>query len=186
MENYRIKQNRRLFREAEGLLELATLFEDQFPLDLPEKVKLTERCIATLQRIREPGTRQSRLLYLKGQALRLAEDYDQAIEVLEQSYDLDSSNIHTCLALAWCFKRRGQVGLAVEAMQQALAIERDSGIVHYNMACYLALLKQTEMALIHLSRAIAIDPVYRELACQEPDFDLIRDDPGFKEKTVLV
>jgi tetratricopeptide (TPR) repeat protein len=186
MNSDRRKRNRRLFREAEGYLELATLFDDQFMLDSDRKSQLADRCIATLDQIEQPGTRQSRVLYLKGQALRLAERYDQAIEVLERAFQLDSSNIHTCLALAWCFKRRDQVGLAVEAMQQALDIDRDSGIAHYNMACYLSLLQQTELALIHLARSIEIDPIYRELALQEADFDPIRDDPRFREKTVPV
>ena len=186
MSSQRRKRNRRLFREAEGFLELATLFDDQFALNAEQKLELANRCINTLDLIEDPGTRVSRVLYLKGQALRLAENYDEAIEVLERAFELDSSNIHTCLALAWCFKRRDEVGLAVEAMHQALAIDRDSGIAHYNLACYLALLKETEMALIHLARAIEIDPVYRELALAESDFDPIRDDPGFKDKTVSV
>ena len=180
------KKNRRLFREAEGFLELATLFDDQFELDPSEKLELANRCVATLERIEEPGTRKSRVLYLKGQAFRLAERYDDAIDSLEQAYEMDSSNIHTCLALAWCFKRKDQVGLAIEAMQKALSVDRTSGIAHYNMACYLALLKQTRMAVIHLAKAIAIDTVYRELAQSETDFDLIRDDPEFREKTILV
>lgn len=184
MSSQRRKQNRRLFKEAEGFLELATLFDDQFPLEQDEKLKLANRCVATLDLIEEPGTRESRMLYLKGQALRLAEKYDDALEALERSQELDSSNIHTYLAMAWCFKRKDQVGLAVEAMQKALALDRTSGIAHYNMACYLALLKQSEMALAHLSKAIEIDASYRELALQETDFDPIRDDPGFREKTV--
>ena len=88
--------------------------------------------------------------------------------------------------MAWCFKRKQQVGLAVEAMQKALAINNTSGIAHYNMSCYLALLKQNEMALAHLAKAIEIDPVYRDLAVAESDFDPIRDDPGFQDKTVPV
>lgn len=186
MSSQQRKRNRRLFKEAEGYLELATLFDDQFELDQNRKAELAERCISTLESILNPGTRASRVLYLKGQALRLAEKYDEALQALEESLELDSSNIHTCLAMAWCFKRKQQVGLAVEAMQKALAIDRTSGIAHYNMSCYLALLKQNEMALAHLAKAIEIDATYRDLAIAESDFDPIRDDPGFREKTVPV
>jgi len=178
------KTNRKLFREAEGFLELATLFDDRFPLEQNQKTVLATRCVDTLNQIRQAGTRQARVLYLKGQALRLAEDHDRALEALEQACEMDSSNIHIFLAMAWCFKRKNQVGLAVEAMQRALAIDRSSGIVHYNMACYLSLLQQSEMALVHLSKAIEIDSSFRELAIDEPDFDPIRNDPGFREKTV--
>lgn len=178
-----IKRNRRLFREAEGFLELATLFDDQHPLEADRKQDLAKRCLDTLAQIQDAGIRKFRVFYLKGQALRLAENYPKAIEALEQAFTLDDSNIHTCLALAWCYKRSGQMEMAVDAMQRALTLDPESGIAHYNMACYLALQKNPRASLIHLAKAIEIDTRYRELAQAESDFDLIRDDPEFRAKT---
>ena len=179
--------NRRWLKEAEGYLELATLFvDDELELNRSQQVFLAGKCLDSLTRVVEPGTRQSRVLYMKGQAYRLAERYDEAIEALEASFELNSSNIHTCLALGWCFKRKNQLGLAVEALQKAVDVDRRSGIAHYNLACYLALLNQTEMALIHLQSAIEIDDSFRELAKTEADFDQIRETDEFQAKTVVV
>ena len=178
-----IKRNRRLFREAEGFLELATLFDDQHPLEADRKRELADRCLATLAQIQDAGIRKFRVCYLQGQALRLAENYPKAIEALEQAFTLDDSNVHTCFALAWCYKRSGQIEMAVDAMQRAIVLNPESGMVHFNLACYLALQKNTGLALIHLAKAIEIDPQYRELAKHEADFDPIRDDPEFQAKT---
>ncbi|MDG2014612.1 MAG: hypothetical protein P8J33_13985 [Pirellulaceae bacterium] len=183
MSSQQTKRNRRLFRQAEGFLELATLFDDRFPLSVEGKSNLAEQCLATLAQIQEAGMREFRVFYLKGQALRLAERYSEAIDALERAFELDSSNIHTCLALAWCFKRCDQITLAVDTMHEAQSIDQESGIVQYNLACYLALLNKPETSLIHLARAIQIDSQYRELAQEESDFDLIRDDPDFQAKT---
>ena len=186
MSSQQIKRNRRLFRQAEGFLELATLFDDRFPLSVEGKTALAERCLDTLVHINDAGIREFRVLYLKGQALRLAERYSEAIVALERAFERDASNIHTCLALAWCFKRCDQNLMAVETMQKALLIDPDSGIVQYNLACYLALSNETEMSLIHLAKAIQMDSQYRELAHEESDFDLIRDDPDFQAKTAAI
>ncbi len=179
-------QRRRLLREAEGFLELAVLFDDRHPLEPEQKRVLADRCLTTLDQVDVRQSRKSRVLYLRGQAHRLAGRYVQAIEALETSWDLDQANIHTCLALGWCFKRTGHVGLAIEAMQKALSIDRSSGIVHYNMACYLALLQQTKLAVIHLSTAFEISTRFRDLVHNEPDFDGIRTDPEFKAIAALI
>ena len=180
------KLNRRWLKEAEGYLELATLFVDEeINLSREQQFMLAEKCLASLDRVVEPGIRKGRVMYMKGQAFRLSDRYDEAIIALEASGELDSSNIHTCLALGWCYKRKQQLGLAVEALQKAIAINRDSGIAHYNMACYLALLNQAEMALIHLDAAIEIDESFRESAKTETDFDSIRGTAEFQSKTVV-
>ncbi len=176
---------RRLIREAEGFLELATLFEDRYSLEPEDKTGLADRCLETLSRITEPGSRLSQVRYLEGQAHRLAARYPQAIESLEEAWDLDTSNAHTCLAMAWCYKRMDQLESAVEAMKDALEIDPESGIAHYNLACYLALLQQAKPALDHLSAAIEIDPAFRLLAIDETDFDPIRSDPEFRSLATL-
>ena len=174
MSSLQRKLNRRHFKEAEGYLELATLFEDQYPLPEQQRVDLALRCAEALDQIKDPGTRETRVQYLYGQAMRLAQRYSEAIESLEKSFELDTSNIHTCLALAWCYKRNDQIDKAVEAMREALTLEPESGIVHYNLACYLAITANANEAVKHLAVAIDIDDAFRDLAVGEADFDTIR------------
>lgn len=177
---------RKAIEEAEGYLELAVMFDDHDALEPELKSLLSQRAIAALDPVRNTAGSRAHILYLRGQAQRTAQDYEQAIRTLEESWNLDRTNIHTCLALGWCFKRVGQTGLAIEALQNALAIDRDSAIVHYNMACYLALLKQTKLAVIHLSTALEIDGGLRALVPEEPDFDPIRQDPEFQAVATVI
>jgi len=185
MSSYTGSLKRRLIREAEGFLELATLFEDRFTLEPADKTGLADQCLETLSRIKEPGSRLSQIRYLQGQAHRLATRYPQAIAHLQEAWELDSSNAHTCLALAWCYKRQDQLELAVSAMQDALELEPDSGIAHYNLACYLSLLQRAKPALDHLSTAVEIDAAFRFLAADETDFDPIRSEPEFRSLATL-
>lgn len=172
---------RRILREAEGLLELATLFDDQFGLDQDQRSSLADLCLKTLEQIPSRGRGRLRVLYLGGQAHRLAGRYRQAIRDLQAAWELDSNNIHTCLALGWCHKRLGQMEQAVRALQSGLTVDSRCGILHFNLACYMSLGGQLKMALMHLARAIEIDDAFRALAASEKDFDAIRNDPGFRE-----
>lgn len=173
---------RRCLREAEGYLALATLFEDQqLSLDQAEKSVLADLCLKTLGQLGEAGRWRPRVLYLSGQAHRLACRYRQAISDLNLAWQRNACNVHTSLALGWCYKRTGQMEQAIDALQNGLEVDGNSGILHYNLACYLALQDRSERALIHLARAIEIDNRFRMLAGDEADFDSLRNDPGFRE-----
>ena len=174
------KQRRRILQEAEGLLELAVLFDNLLPLEQGEKNRLSDLCLETLAQIEADDGYTARVCYLRGQAHRLAERYADAIPYLLRAQELDPTNLHNYLALGWCYKRTQQIDSAIRVMQQGLQIETHSGILHYNLACYLALLKQTRPAITHLASAIAIDTHFQNLAHSETDFDPIRDDPEFQ------
>lgn len=171
----------RCLRQAEGYLELATLFDDINGLSGDQQTVLADCCLALLDRIQRPGRRLGHIRYLRGQAHRLACRYRQAVAELQESWQFEPGNIHTCLALGWCFKRLGNLAQAVMALQQAIALEPANGLLHFNLACYLTLEGQHGLALIHLARAIELDAGYRELANREPDFDAIRHEPAFQE-----
>ncbi len=179
-------QRRRLMREAEGFLELAVLFDDQLPLEQELKDVLADRCIRSLQQIGPEFQGQAGILYLSGQAHRLAQRFDRAIDLLELSWQADETNLHTCLALGWCYKRTHRLGKAVEALKRALDVESDSGIVHYNLACYLALMRRTRQAIKHLSLALDINEEFRGFVGGEKDFDSIRQDPEFQAITSVI
>ena len=40
------------------------------------------------------------------------------------------------LALGWCYKRIGRIDLAIESLEEALSIEPNDALIHYNLACY--------------------------------------------------
>ena len=126
------------------------------------------------------------MLYLQGLAYRAMERHHEAIPPLRESADADPEDTHALLALAWCYKRIGRLNLAIQALQEALAVGENQAIVHYNLACYWSLAGSAEIALDHLATSLQIDPKYRELAEEERDFDAIREHPGFRELTSVI
>ena len=174
-------QRKKLIREAEGYLDLILVFDDRWSLGQENRDVLAQRAIDCLNRIKTPQGHKPHILFLKGQAARTAGRYQEAINYLQQSSRLDPENIHTFLALGWCYKRVDRMDLAIESMETAVAIDNESAIAHYNLACYWALAEQVKMAVVHLSYAISLDEDYRLLIDEESDFDAIRDDRDFLE-----
>ena len=62
---------------------------------------------------------------------------------------------------------------------EALAEKPDHPALLYNLACMEAQAGRTDDALSHLSRAVEVRPEFLESAQSDPDFESIRDDPGF-------
>ncbi len=175
----RIKR-KQLIREAEGYLELMTLFDDRWPLALNHRRDLADRIIEVLGQVDNPQGFKPQILFLKGQAHRAAERFAQAVNLLEQSLRLDPENIYCFLALGWCYKRLNQLDLAVEVMRGAVVLEPESGISHYNLACYLSLSGHLKEAIKHLAIAFDLDHKYREMVAREVDFNGIRETPEFQ------
>lgn len=179
-------QRRKHIRAAEGYLDLATALDDRWPLDDSSRKTLADRALAHLEKIKNPMGHKPYILFLKGQACRIDRQYTKAIHYLDQSAKTDPDNLHTHLALAWCFKRTDRLEMAIESMKRAVELDPESAICHYNLACYCALNQQVNLALVHLSFALDLSPEYRDKIASESDFDLIRDNPRFISVTSVV
>lgn len=160
----------RILREVEGYLE----------------INMPQAALDVLNRMQEPGTFRGQQLYLTGEALRALERYQEALAPLEQAADLLPSNLRVWLALGWCHKRNGRLDLAIEALQRAEEVAPSEAVVPYNLACYWSLAGNKDQALTHLSRAISMDPEFRDRIGDEPDFDPLRSDPEFRALTEII
>lgn len=178
-------RRKKLIRNAEGYLDLIMVFDDRWPLDQDLRERLADKAINSLVEITKPQGFKPYILFLKGQAHRAAGRHVQAINYLEQSLRLDEDNLHTLLALGWCYKRINNIAGAIEVMTTAVSIDNTSAINHYNLACYFALARNAEASAEHLAIALEINPEYRKNVKSETDFDLIRDDPGFQSAAQL-
>jgi tetratricopeptide (TPR) repeat protein len=156
-------RSRHLQRQAEGYVELG----------------LFQEALNVLGRIGPEGQWDAHALYLRGEALRGLERYQEALVPLSIAAEKAPADIHVLLALGWCHKRTARLDLAIEDIQRALRIEPQQGLLHYNMACYLSLMGEKKRALVHLSQAIALDADFREMVHRETDFDPLRNDPEF-------
>ena len=81
---------------------------------------------------------------------------------------------------------RRPIDLAIEALEQALEHAPHEAIIHYNLACYWALVGNKDRAIEYLAQSFEFDPDYRDLVAAESDFDAIRDDPDFRMATSVI
>ncbi|MDG2381814.1 MAG: hypothetical protein P8N76_09075 [Pirellulaceae bacterium] len=186
MSGYSRIRRQQLMQEAEGYLDLIMATSDQSPLCSVLRCKLAQRAIDALDRLEANESNHGRACYLRGQAYRFMERYDLAIDVLVRSSQFDPSNTHIYLALAWCFKRMGRLDLAIESMEDALEVDTCQGIIYYNLACYWSLASNVGLTLAHLARAFDLDPDYRNLVFDEPDFNPVRNHPEFLALTSVI
>lgn len=174
-------RRKQILREAEGYLDLVTACADELQLTNKVRDRLAQRAIDTLARLDPHSQERAEALYLRGQALRIMERHGSAIEVLGQAAEVDHDNIHVWLALGWCHKRIGRLDKAIESLEEALQVDDQQAIIHYNLACYWSLAKNVKWAVEYLERAFELDPTYRDRVPQEHDFDPIRSHPRFQE-----
>jgi tetratricopeptide (TPR) repeat protein len=179
-------RRQQLLREAEGCLELVTLFGDQWVLPSPTRDTLARRAIETLKQIETPGGLKGQILFLQGQALRQMQRFAEAIPPLRESAEYEPQNVHIRLALAWCYKRCRRLDLAIEALESALEADPALAILHYNLACYWSLAGNPKVAISYLAQALDLEPDYREMVHQETDFDPIRHHPHFLALTEVI
>ena len=181
------RTNRRLrLEEAEGYLDLITVFADRWPASPEVRNRLAERALEALQHLDETHVNRTRVLYLRGQALLTMERFSEAIVPLETATQNDDQDIHLWLSLGWCYKRVGRLDLAIQALEEAIAVEPDQALIHYNLACYWSLANNPKLAVKYLSSAFEIDPNYRDMVSSEADFDKIRNHPDFLALTTVI
>jgi Flp pilus assembly protein TadD len=173
-------RRQQLLREAEGYLDLLAAGGPKWPVAAATRNILVERTLRVLEEIPAETARAGELLLLRGQALRMAERPAEAIGPLRDAAELEPENLDIWLSLGWCYKRVGRIDLAVEAMEEALGVAPEQALVHYNLACYWALARNVSMSVEYLTHAFDLDPNYRDLVADEPDFDAVRRDPEFQ------
>lgn len=179
-------RRQQLLRQAEGYLELILSGDSADALDPRLRDKLAMRCLDRLAECEKEVSEKGHLLYLRGEAFRLMGRFEDAIEPLTQAIEFDSDNVYIYLALAWCQKRIGNLDLAIDALEQGLEVDYALAILHYNLACYWALLNRPKLSVSYLATAFEIDSSYRDLVSRESDFDPIRQHPDFLAITTVI
>jgi Flp pilus assembly protein TadD len=164
MSDYRRVRKQRAIQQAEGYLEL----------------NMPRHALEVLDRNHLRSNLAGREAYLRGEALRSLERYEEAIEPLSRAAEDYSENVSVWLALGWCFKRTGELDRAMQSLRRALEVEPEEALLHYNLACYLSLANRKDEAIEYLAKALALDEGYRKLIDGERDFDPIRSDPDFQ------
>jgi tetratricopeptide (TPR) repeat protein len=179
-------RRQQILREAEGYLDLITVFGDSMPCRPDTRDQLARRVLKTLDRVDNPGGHKAHILFLRGQALRAMDNFIDAVPLLREAAELEPQNIHTRLSLGWCYKRCRRLDLAIQSLEEALEADASQAIIHYNLACYWSLAGNVKLAVVYLSQAFDIEPEYRDLVGSEADFDPIRNHPHFQALTAVI
>jgi tetratricopeptide (TPR) repeat protein len=179
-------RRQQILREAEGYLDLATMFSEAWMLNSERRQALAARSLAALERLNGTAAEEAEALFLRGQALRTMDRFGEALPPLQLAVQLDPKNVDIYLALAWCYKRTDQLKKSIESLEDALGIDPKAAILHYNLACYCSLANSRRKAIQYLSQALTLDENYRHLIDSEPDFDPIRDDPRFRALAAVI
>ena len=92
------------------------------------------------------------------------------------------------MKLAWArlseaarWRRKGNLQKAAEVLQEAVRRFPDQAVLHYDLACYLALLGRKEEALKELEIALQRDPNLKALAQKDDDLRSLRGNPRFEK-----
>jgi tetratricopeptide (TPR) repeat protein len=179
-------RRQQILREAEGYLDLITVFGDRMPCRPDVRNQLAQRVIDTLDRIDNPGGLKAHVLFLRGQSLRAMERFVEAVPLLREAAEYEPQNVHIRLALAWCFKRCRRLDLAIQTLEEALEADPSIAIIHYNLACYWSLAGNVKLAVAYLAQAFDLEPDYRDLVASEADFEPIRNHPHFQALTSVI
>jgi Flp pilus assembly protein TadD len=113
--------------------------------------------------------------------LRRAGDVAEALDHAKQALDIEPRHPINHYNYGVILDGLGRHDEARAEYLTTLEIDPDLPQAQYNLACSFAREEDIEKALEPLARALELEPAFLEDAATDPDFDLIRNDPRFKE-----
>lgn len=143
-------------------------------------LEMPEQALRELSRISRDDRDSEKYNRLLGQALQLAEQYEESLKAYLDAYNRDPENLTTLMGMAWCFKRTDQLTAAISIMEEAYQHHSNEPIVLYNLSCYFALAEDKTNALSWLGRALRMEPRLTKLIPEESDFSSLRKDKDFQ------
>ena len=112
---------------------------------------------------------------------------DQAIQegeiALRLTANLDrKENVKFVLnLLGGAYFVKGETDVALLMFQRAVEVDPNFATSYYNLSCILATKKEKDKALEYLKKAISLDPIYKEKARKDKDFDSLRNEREFQQ-----
>jgi hypothetical protein len=134
----------------------------------------------------EENTAVQRHIFL-ARALIQQPDLEGALAEIEKALAIHPTK-HSELVKGLILKRKGELRGAVEALDRAFSLEpdvfvKDNGGVHWNKACYLALLdpvSNLDAVISNLDQSLSIRPEFKDDIKGEKDFAALLDNPKFQ------
>lgn len=143
-----------------------------------EALKAFEKAISEDPSFLRAYTAQAHALAVLGrreEAIAICKD----VIARDASFALAYTTLGTALSLA------GNNAEAQKAYEQAVAIAPDEPLVHYNFACFWAIVGDERNCEKHLSLALKLDPQSKSTAAVDGDFAPYRDRQWFQDLVAL-
>jgi tetratricopeptide (TPR) repeat protein len=163
-------------------------------------LEMPAHALRALAGIADPEVTPFEFYFLRGQALRAAGNFEEALVDLSRAREERVDDLRVLMGMAWCYKRTDRLPRAISVMEEAYRAHPKVPVVLYNIACYYSLAGDKTQALSWLGRALRMEKSLRKLAgdesefgpptlrkqiADEPDFDPLRNDPDFQYLTNL-
>lgn len=121
-----------------------------------------------------------KLWVTKSSILNKLGQYQKGIEAAEKSINLNPNADNAWRNKGVLLQQIGQYDEALIAYKKALALRPEDPINSFNLACYYSLMEDKMKMLDYLERAVAKDPILKEAAEIETDFENFWNDEDFK------
>jgi Flp pilus assembly protein TadD len=137
-------------------------------------LEMPAHALRELDGIAHPEATPFEFHYFRGQALRVAGRFEEALVALSRAHEERPDDLDVLMGLAWCFKRTDQLPRAISTMEEAYRAHPKVPVVLYNIACYHSLARDKTQALSWLGRALRMEAALRKLIAEESDFESMR------------
>ncbi|MCS7185510.1 MAG: DUF1028 domain-containing protein, partial [Armatimonadota bacterium] len=107
------------------------------------------------------------------------DDHPEPVKELRRILNIKLAWARLFEAAGW--RQKGNLKKAAEILHAAIQRFPDQAVLHYDLACYLALMGQKEKALRALERAIQLDPGLKSVAQKDEDLKSLRGEPLFEK-----
>jgi tetratricopeptide (TPR) repeat protein len=117
----------------------------------------------------------------RGVSLDKLGHHEKAIASFDQAFNLKPDFYQVLINKGIALAKRRRYEDALASHEQALNLRSDYSNAWFNKACVYALQGDIDQTLENLAKAIQLDPMHREQAITDSDFDLVRSDARFKK-----
>jgi tetratricopeptide (TPR) repeat protein len=107
--------------------------------------------------------------------------HKEAISIYEKALELEPDNYILLNNHGVSLHNLGRFEEALTSYDKAINVRPEDGAAWFNKACVYALQSNLYQTIENLMKAIKLNPIYLEQAKAESNFDLVRNDEGFRK-----
>jgi predicted Zn-dependent protease len=119
---------------------------------------------------------RAEILRLRVDILLRKQDWKDALQLSLRFCAANPNQPYGYVHAAFCLHELGRTSEAKQTLLDGPAALLDEPVYYYNLACYDTVLGNFQQAKVYLRASFRLDKSFRELAKNDPDLKLIRDE----------